>query len=61
MTVKFQKDNGQVISKTVPLAGLARATIVPETLPGLEAASFSTVIESTQPIIADRTMRTNGS
>ena len=57
VTVKFQKDNGQVISKTVPMAGLARATIVPETLPGLEAASFSTVIESTQPIIADRTMR----
>ena len=57
VTVKFQKDNGQVISKTVTLAGLARATIVPETLPGLEAASFSTVIESTQPIIADRTMR----
>ena len=60
-TVKFQREDGQVIAQTVTLDGLARATIVPETLPGLEAASFSTVIESTQPIIADRTMRWDGS
>jgi CSLREA domain-containing protein len=60
-TVKFQKENGQVISKSVQLAGLARATIVPETLAGLENASFSTVVESTQPIIADRTMRWDSS
>jgi hypothetical protein len=60
-TVKFQKENGQVITQTVPMAGLARATVVPETLAGLEAPSFSTTIESTQPIIADRTMRWDSS
>jgi hypothetical protein len=35
--------------------------VIPETLAGLEAASFSTTIESTQPIIADRTMRWDSS
>ena len=60
-TVKFQREDGQVISQTVTLDGLARATIEPETLPGLEGTSFSTVIESTQPIIADRTMRWDAS
>jgi hypothetical protein len=60
-TVRFQKENGQVVSQTVQLAGLARATVNPEALAGLEAASFSTVVESTQPIIADRTMRWDGS
>ena len=60
-TVRFQKENGQVISQTVQMAGLARATVNPETLAGLEGASFSTVVESTQPIIADRTMRWDAS
>lgn len=60
-TVRFQKENGQVISQTVQLTGLARATVNPEALAGLETASFSTIVESTQPIIADRTMRWDGS
>ena len=60
-TVRFQREDGQVFSQTVQMAGLARATVDPETLAGLEAASFSTVVESTQPIIADRTMRWDGS
>ncbi len=57
VTVRFQRSDGQIISIQRTLAGLERATIDPETLPGLEGASFSTVIESTQPLIADRTMR----
>jgi CSLREA domain-containing protein len=56
-TVRFQREDGQVISRTVQMSGLARATVNPEALAGLENASFSTVVESTQPIIADRTMR----
>jgi CSLREA domain-containing protein/uncharacterized repeat protein (TIGR01451 family) len=60
-TVRFQREDGQVISTTVQLAGLARATVNPEALNGLQNASFSTVVESTQPIIADRTMRWDAS
>jgi len=56
-TVRFLRSDGQVITVPLALAGIARATINPETLQGLEAASFSTVIESTEPLIADRTMR----
>ena len=56
-TVRFQRSDGQVFTVQRSLAGLARATIDPETLPGLEGASFSTVVESTQPLIVDRTMR----
>jgi len=40
---------------TVNLAGLQRVTVDPRQL-GLTNAEFSTVIESTQPVIADRTM-----
>ena len=60
-TVRFQREDGQVFSQTVQMGGLSRATVDPETLAGLAAAAFSTVIESTQPIIADRTMRWDGS
>ena len=60
-TVRFQREDGQVFSQTVQLGGLSRATVNPETLAGLETAAFSTVVESTQPIIADRTMRWDGS
>ena len=59
-TVRFQREDGQVFSQTVQLGGLSRATVDPETLAGLETAAFSTVVESTQPIIADRTMRWDG-
>jgi CSLREA domain-containing protein len=43
------------VTTTVTLGGLQRVTIDPETL-GLAQAEFSTVIESDQPIIADRVM-----
>ena len=55
-TVRFLREDGQVISQTLQMAGLSRATVDPETLAGLENGAFSTVVESTQPIIADRTM-----
>ena len=60
-TVRFQREDGQEFSQTVQMGGLSRATVDPETLAGLAAAAFSTVIESTQPIIADRKMRWDGS
>ena len=56
-TVRFLRSDGQVTTVPLTLPGIARATINPETLEGLAGASFSTVVESTEPLIADRTMR----
>ena len=56
-TLKFLKQDGAVVTHTLNLPALTRATVNPETLSGLEGASFATVIESTQPIVADRTMK----
>ena len=61
VTVRFLKEGGGVVQQTLTMPGLARATLVPETLTGLEQGSFATVIESTQPIIADRRMTWDGS
>jgi hypothetical protein len=60
VTVRFLKEDGTQTSQTLTMAGLARATVDPEQLAGTEAASFATVIESTQPIIADRRMEWDG-
>jgi CSLREA domain-containing protein len=43
------------VTSTFQLAGLQRTTVDPKTL-GLTEAEFSTVIESDQPVIADRLM-----
>jgi hypothetical protein len=61
VTVRFLKEGGGAVQQTLTLGGIARATVVPETLPGLENGAFATVIESTQPIIADRRMTWDGS
>ena len=55
-TVRFQRPAGAPeVTQTVTLAGIQRVTLDPKSL-GLTAAEFSTVVESTQPVIADRTM-----
>ena len=54
-TVRFQQATGPEVTTSVDLSGLQRVTIDPKAL-GLTQSEFSTVIESTQPIIADRTM-----
>ncbi|MCC6162174.1 MAG: carboxypeptidase regulatory-like domain-containing protein [Acidobacteria bacterium] len=53
----FLKGDGTTVTHDVALGGLARATVFPKQLPGMGNAEFSTVITSTQPLIADRTMR----
>ncbi|MCU0256864.1 MAG: carboxypeptidase regulatory-like domain-containing protein, partial [Vicinamibacterales bacterium] len=58
--LRFLRDDGTVITQDVAMAGLARATVLPGQLPGLESAAFSTVVEASQPVIADRTMRWDG-
>jgi CSLREA domain-containing protein len=55
-TLTFQKPDGTTQVQTVPLGGLERRTVVPESLPGLEDTAFSTVVTSDQPIAIDRTM-----
>jgi hypothetical protein len=60
-TLKFLKQDGSVVTHTLNLAALTRATVNPESLAGLEGASFATVIDATQPIVADRTMRWDAS
>ncbi len=55
-TVRFQQPAPlPEVSTVVNLSGLQRVTVDPKAL-GLTTAEFSTVIESTQPIVADRTM-----
>jgi hypothetical protein len=44
----------------VPIAAHSRATVNPETIVGLENAAFSTVIESNQQVVVDRTMTWDG-
>ncbi|MBL8140554.1 MAG: CSLREA domain-containing protein [Acidobacteria bacterium] len=58
--VRFQKTDGSEVVETVNLDPIARTTVDPELL-GLTNAEFSTVIESDQPVIADRTMRWDAS
>jgi hypothetical protein len=60
-TLKFQKQDGAVVTHGLTIPALTRATVNPETLAGLEGTSIATVIESTQPIVADRTMKWDGS
>jgi uncharacterized protein (DUF1800 family) len=54
--MRFMTSAGNVVSHHVTLEPLARATVDPETLPGLEAAAFSTVVEADTEVVADRTM-----
>lgn len=58
--VTFQKPDGTSVDVPVSLNGLDRRTIDPAAIPGLENTALSTVIRSTQPLIADRTMRWDG-
>lgn len=55
-TLTFQKPDGSTLVETVPLDGVQRRTVIPESLPGLENTAFSTVVASDQPIAVDRTM-----
>jgi uncharacterized repeat protein (TIGR01451 family) len=60
-TLTFQTGKGEVIVHGVTLGGFERASIDPRTIPGLEAAEFSTVVSSDQPVVADRTMHWDAS
>jgi hypothetical protein len=53
--VTFLTTQLQAVERTVPLNGVERVTIDPKQL-GLANAEFATIVESDQPIVADRTM-----
>jgi hypothetical protein len=48
------------VQQLLPMEPHSRLTVNPELLAGLEATSFSTVVESDQPVVVDRTMTWDG-
>jgi hypothetical protein len=58
--LRFLPQDGQTVTLPVTLPPGARGTIDPESLAGLEFASFSTVVESDALLVVDRTMTWGG-
>ena len=54
--MRFLKQDGTIVNRSVTVNGLTRVTVDPESIPGLQQASFSTVIGSSSPLVIDRTM-----
>ena len=54
--MRFLKDDGTIVNRSVTVNAQSRTTVSVETIPGLEHASFSTVIGSAAPLVIDRTM-----
>jgi hypothetical protein len=55
-TLRFLPGQGARIEHTVPVPAGTRATVNVKNLPGLGVSEFSTVVESNQLLIVDRTM-----
>ena len=58
--IRFLKSDGTTISRALPIPGRRRMTLDADTVAELDSADFSTVIESDQLLIADRTMTWDG-
>jgi len=56
VTLRFQRRDQQNLAHTLTVPARARRTLDAKTVPGLEAAEFSTVVESDVPVIAERTL-----
>jgi hypothetical protein len=56
VVLRFQRDAGAEIQQVRTIPAHARDTVNPEVIAGLENAAFSTVIESNQAVVVDRTM-----
>ena len=59
VTLTFLKEDGSAVRHSLELAPRSRATVAVDELPGLEATSLSTIVESPadRPVAAERTMR----
>ena len=53
---RFQRDDGVVITEPMAIGSGEQRTIDPRGLPGLESASFSTIVESDFEVVVERTM-----
>jgi hypothetical protein len=53
---RFQKADGTTVPAVVALAPGARSSLDVSTVPSMTEAEFSTVIESNEPVVVDRTM-----
>ena len=56
MLTRFQRADGFTIRDYRVLPPMSRTTIDVESIPGLEAAEFSTLVEADVQVVADRTM-----
>lgn len=54
--LRYQTDTGQTTSTLLTVPGRARRFVNVGTVPSLASASFSTVVESDQEVIVDRSM-----
>ncbi|MBL8142947.1 MAG: PD40 domain-containing protein [Acidobacteria bacterium] len=55
-TIRFLTTAGNAIVQAITVPGFGHATVDVGTVPGLEAAEFSTVVESALPLTVDRTL-----
>jgi hypothetical protein len=60
VVLRFQRDTGAELQQIVSIPARSRASVNPEAIAGLEAIAFSTVIESNQAVVVDRTMTWDG-
>jgi hypothetical protein len=58
---RFLRSTGAVTTSFMPVNGLTRQTLDPETVLDSGSQEFSTVIEADEPIVVDRTMTWDGS
>jgi hypothetical protein len=56
VTIDALPESGEPLSSTVTLPAFARKTIDMKSVPGLSAASFSSIVSSDVPIVAERAM-----
>jgi hypothetical protein len=55
-TLRFLRADGVVVTQTMRILAGRQTTVTPGTIRGLESCDFSTVIESSVPLVVDRTM-----
>jgi hypothetical protein len=56
VTLRFLKSDGNVVTKAISVPAQRHVTVNTSTVDGLQSADFSTVVETDQQIIAERTM-----
>jgi hypothetical protein len=56
VTLRFLRSDGTVVPQSLSVPAQRHATVATASINGLQSADFSTVIETDQPIVAERTM-----